>query len=161
MANLRNAGGGNKLVRTVGSLRIWVAILSMFIGGVIAAVFGIHLLTKKDDVPITITVIERSATDVGYHEPGTCWFKGPDGRTIVMKNAVKNFDLGSCTLGTEVKVVKGSGGYRKAMSRAESQKMGRICLIVSAIMILLAFVFYRFRHSTTLAGLLLLGNIMD
>lgn len=164
--SLSNVGAGNKLVRKVGSIRIWIAIISAMISGIVFAYIGGAVIARSfGSVEETFTIVSN---DDDPNPDFGCWVQDKEGKVMAvshLKTTIPDVkkDLG-CVPGKTFKaerVYTDYGAEKMHLKKAPAPKeVGYPYLVVSLVCFLVAYAMYRFRRSTTLAASLLVSNIV-
>ena len=154
---LNKEGSGNKLIRKVGSIRIWIAVITTVIIGLVMAAVGTYMLTTGPDKTVVLEVVERPA---GFLNG--CWVKDPSGKIFYQRKLLEELDIDTCQVGYKFRAVltnQSKNEYRLPVKNRKT--VGAILLVLAYVAFLIAYLFYSWRNSETLAAGLLVGNLMN
>lgn len=154
---LNKEGSGNKLIRKVGSIRIWIAVITAVIIGLVMAAVGTYMLTTGPDKTVVLEVVERPG---GFRNG--CWVKDPSGKIFYQRKLLEELDIDTCQVGYKFRAVltnQSKNEYRLPVKNRKT--VGAILLVMAYVAFLIAYLFYRWRNSETLAAGLLVGNLMN
>lgn len=154
---LNKEGSGNKLIRKVGSIRIWIAVITTVIIGLVMAAVGTYMLTTGPDKTVVLEVVERPG---GFRNG--CWVKDPSGKIFYQRKLLEELDIDTCQVGYKFRAVltnQSKNEYRLPVKNRKT--VGAILLVLAYVAFLIAYLFYSWRNSETLAAGLLVGNLMN
>ena len=158
---LNKEGSGNKLIRKVGSIRIWIAVITAAIIGLVMAAVGTYMLTTGPDKTVVLEVVETPRGDSMTYRNG-CWVKDPSGKIFYQRKLLEEVDIDTCQIGYKFRAVltnQSKDEYRLPVKNRKT--VGAILLVMAYVAFLIAYLFYRWRNSETLAAGLLVGNLMN